>query len=255
MPVENYNTKVQHMNLPVRTHDTAISKLGEHYENAAGPALAVLLTTINPTFGAAAAAIGALLSYGNSQRTKIKQGYLAEQIRLQLEQHKNSIETLNENLHEAVTLAIQGVQSAVSTEKINRFAKIISGHIINNSSWDETATALRAITDLEDIHIKIISEASLHIDPSSRTAKFYIDTPNFPKPGFIDGRSTAPTIDILTKLGGRNRTEVQMFCMELMSKGLLHDNDQGSFSTGPVYTLTEAAFWLLAKIEHMSSEN
>ncbi|MFQ7900390.1 hypothetical protein ACHT8Q_11355 [Stutzerimonas degradans] len=241
------------MNLPIRAQDTAISKLGDTYENVAGPALVALLTLINPAFGASAAAIGALLSYGNSQRAKIKQEYLASQIKKQLEQHKNSIHNLNENLHEAIILAIQGVQSAVSTDKINRFAKIISGHIINSSSWDETATALRAIASLEDIHIQIISEASLHINTGNGQAKFYIETPNFPKPGMIDGRSTAPTLNILTLLTGRSHTEVEMFCMELMSKGLLHDNGQGSFDKGPVYTLTPAAFWLLQKIESMES--
>lgn len=242
------------MNLPIKEpQETSISKLGEYYENAAGPALTALLALIDPTF-AVASAIGGLLSYGNSQRAKVKQGYLAHQIKEQLEAHKADISSLNENLYEVVSLAVQGLESTVSTDKIDRFAKIISGHIIENSTWDETATALRAISSMEDIHIKILSEAALYAD-NNKQVKFYIATPDFPKPGMTNGRSVEPSVDILKKLDGRNYSEVRMFCMELMSKGLLHDDGQGAFEKGPVFTLTDASFWLLGKVESIKKGN
>jgi hypothetical protein len=241
------------MNLPVlEPKDTSISKIGEYYENGAGPALTACLALIDPTFGVASA-IGGLLSYGNSQRSKLKQGYLAHKIKEQLDGHKEEISSINENLHEAISLAVHGLESTVSTEKIDRFAKIISGHIIENSIWDETATALRTIANLEDIHIEILSNASLCYDHNNKQAKFYIETPDFPKPGMIDGRSIEPSINILDKLNNRSHAEVRMFCMELMSKGLIHNNGQGAFSKGPVFTLTDAAFWLLTKIEDIKN--
>lgn len=106
---------------------TAISTLGEKFENVGGPALVALLTTIDPAVGSTAVAIGGLLSYGSSHRSKLKQEYLAIQIRKSLEAHAADISHINENLHEAVALAIEGVQSAVSKEKIERFAKIVAG--------------------------------------------------------------------------------------------------------------------------------
>lgn len=240
------------MNLPRPPKSTVISNLGETYESAAGPALAAMLTLIDPTFGVTATAIGGLVSYGNSQRSKVKFAYFAKKVEEHLNKHDGDIESLNENLYEAIGLAIQGVESSVTTEKIERFARIISGHIIENNSWDETATALRAISSLEDIHIQILSEASYHKSSEDQQARFYISTPNFPTPGMIGGTAISPSVDILEKLDGRNHTEVRMFCMELMSKGILHDNGQGRFDKGPVFTLTEAAFWLLAKIEIIS---
>lgn len=231
--------------------NTAISTLGSVYEKTGAPALVAVLTAIDPSFGFAAA-IGSLLSYGNSQRSKVKTGYVAQKVAEQLQSCENSINKINENLHEAINLAMQGIESSVTINKLDRFARIISGHIIYSHSWDETATALRAISSLEDIHIEILNQASSNINITDRQARFYIKTPNFPKPGMINGSTTPPTIDILEKLNKRGHTEVRMFCMELMSKGLLHDNDQGKFDQGPVFTLTDAAFWLLAKIELIS---
>lgn len=244
-----HSTK-EKMTLTTPPQSTAISTLGEQYENKGGPALVALIATLDPTGGAIAASIGGLLSYGNSQRTKVKQEYFAEQIKVQLEQHKAAISNLNENLHEAVILALRGVESAASKEKIDRFARIVSGHIIQNSPWNETATALRIISDLEDIHIEILFKASLNIEVESGKAKFYVlDSKYSSAGGMIDGPLNPPSIDIVEALGGAGNAEVRMFCMELMSKGLLHDNDQGAFIKGPVFTLTEAAFWLLEKIK------
>lgn len=242
------------MALPAEPKETSVSKLGRHYDNGAGPALTALLTAIDPTFGAASA-IGGLLSYAHSKRSGLKHEYLVRKIQEQLEEHEGDINNINENIHEVLSLTIQGLESAVTTEKIDRFAKIMSDHIIENCPWDETATALRAISSLEDIHMHILSNAWHYYSNEHNEAKFYILTPNFPRPGIIDGRSTVPSIDILESLGGRGHTEVRMFCMELMSKGLLHDNGQGSFDKGPVFTLTDAADWLLRKVENLSRDN
>lgn len=235
-------------------HSTTLGNFGETYEGLGGPALVAMLTTIDPTCGLTAAAVGSLLSYAKSMRGQIKNEIFAKSVteRLRNLESKNFI--IAKDVEEAVLIAIEGVQRAVTTEQIQRFAKIISGHIEGASGWDETATALRTLSGLEDVHIKILNEASIHGRKSDGRFSFYIKDENFPKPGMKSGTAPKADFNILEIMSDRNKNEVTMFSMELIAKGLLHDGDQGQISTGPVFTLTEAAIWFLAKIELMAKE-
>jgi hypothetical protein len=232
--------------------NTVISTLGDIYERSGAPALVKLLTTVDPSF-TAAGAIGDLLVYGSSERAKCKNAYFAAKLEEQLKENTENIKRIEESLYEAVVLAIQGVQTAVSKDKIDRFAKIVAGHAERKSSWEETATALRAISTLEDIHIDILSTAARYPRDNDKEARFFVRTPRFRGSPFLNGKAVVePELEILGALEERTCTEITMYCMELMAKGFLHDNDQGQFDKGPVFTLTDAAYWLLVKIELIS---
>ncbi|PHR68280.1 MAG: hypothetical protein COA55_01450 [Alcanivorax sp.] len=259
--------------------DTKLSKIGSIYNGLGGEALMAFLTALNPAL-APAAMIGGLLNLAYTERSQYKLDFLLGSIESRLQDARDRIDQIDENLEEALEFAAQGVKTATSKEKIERFAKIISGHVIDGSSWDETATALRTLTGLEDVHIEVLSAASQISDvKSGGRGSFYINDPKSHlrntsaktyddvlsgSIGMAESRAGNDFLshhyketvkpDILEFLRDRSATEVTLFCNEMMAKGLLHDNDQGDFSEGPVFTLTSAAYWFLAKIEIISRE-
>lgn len=239
----------------IKPRETALSKLGDLYDGNGGPALVALLALVDPTCGVTAASIGSLLSYAKTQRDALKADYFAYSIKKRLDSHEKESLRIDENLHEAMKIALRGVEDSVTISKIERFSKIIAGHISKITSWDETATALRMLTDLEDIHITILSETSQKGSDNEGKYWFYIKEAGFNNMAFSEnGRNAKPTFDILSVLpDGYHSSVVKLFSMQLMAKGLLHDNDQGHFDQGPVFTLTDAAIWFMAKIELASS--
>lgn len=235
--------------------NTTLSNIGDGYDGLGGPALVAMLTAIDATCGGTAGAIGTLLSYASSMRGKAKNDIFAHSIIERLNKLETHSLHVSEDLEEAVLIAIDGVQRAVTEAQIQRFAKIISGHIIGTSGWDETATALRTLSGLEDIHIQILNEASIHGQKADGRFGFYIKDEDFPRPGMKSGTAPKVEFNILEVMPHRDKREIMLFSVELVGKGLLNDGDQGQIGTGQVFTLTEAAIWFLAKIELMAKKS
>lgn len=242
------------MNFPNRPpQNTRVSSWAEKYEKLGGPAIIALLTAINPGFGFLSAA-STLLSYGSTSKFQMKAEFFYKNLAAELKKVEKKIDSVPDDIEEAIIIALDGIKTSVTQEKVQRFAKIIAGHSVGNTSWDETASALRILSDLEDIHISILTQASLYGKIEGDKFGFFIKDDEYKSPGMRAGVSAKINLDLLDKLPGRNKTEIQLFCMELMAKGLLHDNDQGQTRDGPVFTLTNAAIWFLAKIEILAKD-
>lgn len=242
------------MNSPNRPpQDTTVSRWAARYEKLGGPAIIGLLTAINPAFAFLSSA-STLLSYGSTSKFQMKSEFFYKNLAEELRKVEEKIDSLPEDIEEAIIIALDGIRTSVSQEKIQRFAKIIAGHSVGNTSWDETASALKILSGLEDIHISILAQASIYGKIEGRKFGFFIKDDEYSPLGMSAGMRAKINFDLLDKLPGRNKTEIQLFCMELMAKGLLHDNDQGQTRAGPVFTLTNAAIWFLAKIEIVAKD-
>ena len=253
--------------------ETTLSTIGHVYEGVGGKALEAFLLAVCPGL-APAALITGLFSHAKTMRGQLKLDHFLAKVTEALEQHRNEIDSISENIEEVFELARQGITTSATNDKIQRFANIVSGHIIRDPDWDRTTTALRILTDLEDIHIRILSVASLYatqndlgsfyiLDPDSHAAKEArrklqqqtdpILTSGGPGIGLAMGGQKKPK-NILEDIGNLLPVDANLFCMQLMSKGLLHDNDQGYNTDGSVYTLTNGAYWFLSTVEYISKE-
>lgn len=255
--------------------DTTLSTIGHVYEGVGGKALEAFLLAVCPQL-APAALITGLFSHAKTMRGQLKLDHFLSKVAKALEEHRNEIDYISENIEEVLELARQGITTSATEDKIQRFANIVSGHIIRDPHWDRTTTALRILTDLEDIHIRILSVASLYatqsdlgsfyiLDPDSHAAKeakwkLQQQTAPILSPGGPGialpmgmGEKKKPK-NILEDILNLSPVDANMFCMQLMSKGLLHDNDQGYNTDGSVYTLTNGAYWFLTTVESISKE-
>ena len=230
--------------------------------------LTQIVSTALAPFSPAAAVVSAiqmLLGKASTEFEKRKLLSLMQHLQNELAGVKAERAQIKDDLYEVFVNASEAVHRTPSDAKIKRFARIISGHIKGSTDWDGTSVALRLVDRMDDIHIRILNEAWLHTpviqNDSQVKISFYINDPSSHvvnpaddgKMSFADTKSDLEACDILEHLKGWKAREITLFCNEMMALGLLHDNDQGTFDKGPVFSFTEAGVWLLPMIENINS--
>jgi len=190
--------------------------------------------------------------------SKNGQEYVIKRIQMFLEEIQIQLKDIEENtfkindeeaLFDLFQTVYENVAKSRSKDKIKRFARLVSNCLIHEIDWDEAEAAIRLISDLRDTHINIIKfavsiPASTHekfnglriISISKKENEFNI-------PSFRD------------ELSHLSDAAVKMYCSELISKGLLHDEGIGRVGIGALELLisTELADWLLIKIEEINN--
>ncbi|WP_139248747.1 hypothetical protein [Marinobacter antarcticus] len=131
-----------------------------------------------------------------------------------------------------------------SEERIKRFARLVGNCLVGDRQWDETEAAVRLISDLTDTHIQILTIIT-NLRVSDRESFEGLRVISVTENKIID--DVPPLIDSLHHL---SEAALKMYCSELISKGLLHDEGVGRWSTGSLDLLvpTSLADWLLEKI-------
>lgn len=140
--------------------------------------------------------------------------------------------------------AYENVVRTRSEERIKRFARLVGNCLGGDRQWDETEAAVRLISDLTDTHIKILTIITT-LRVSERDSFEGLRVIPVTENKIID--DVPPLIDSLPYL---SEAALKMYCSELISKGLLHDEGVGRWSTGSLDLLvpTPLADWLLDKI-------
>ncbi len=130
-----------------------------------------------------------------------------------------------------------------SDQKRSRFAEIITNQVAKPTPWDEPESAVRLLSDLEDIHIEII-DAALGA-PIAEGAFSGLRVISLAAEPIDSGNQNAP-ISLLTSFPLYGTASLRMACAELTAKGLLHDEGIGRWDMGAMknFVPTDLAQWL-----------
>jgi len=140
--------------------------------------------------------------------------------------------------------AYERVVRTRSEDRIDRFAALVGSCLGGDKSWDEAEAAVRLVSDLTDTHIRILIIVT-NLRVSDRES--------------FEGLKIIPVTDskiiddvppLISKFDQLSEAALKMYCSELISKGLLHDEGIGRWSCGSLNLLvpTTLADWLLEKI-------
>lgn len=176
--------------------------------------------------------------------TKRIQIYL-EELKTRLDVVENKVINSNdeEALFDLMQTAFENVVRTRSENKIKRFARLTSDCLLNDRNWDETEAAMRLLSDLTDIHITIL-QIAINAPMSANGHRVMS----------VIGDNSIPCLK--TNFDYLSDAALKMYCSELISKGLLHDEGIGRVGCGALDMLepTALASWLLEKVDEMSSE-
>lgn len=174
-----------------------------------------------------------------------------EEIQVQLKDIEENTFKINdeEALFDLFQTAYENVTKSRSKDKIKRFARLVSNCLISEIDWDEAEAAIRLISDLTDTHINIIKFA-VSIPASTNEAFKGLRIISISKK---ENEFNVPSLR--GELSHLSDAAIKMYCSELISKGLLHDEGIGRWGTGSLELLipTELADWLLIKIEEINN--
>lgn len=131
----------------------------------------------------------------------------------------------DETVYDLFLLVVEKVLRTRNSEKIRRFAGITANCLCGKMSWDETEAAVDLINSISEPQMAILLEAN--------STEGYIQVSKLP-------------------LAFESLTEVssQLFCADLVSKGLLVDKGVNHLGGGAMELLSSTALnkWFLEKI-------
>lgn len=124
------------------------------------------------------------------------------------------IEIDDEELFDLVSGSFDEVVKTKSREKINRFANLSKNYIMNELEWDEVEAALRLASDLSESHVAILL--------------FVVNDVPHNKGFFLKKKETQKVFDdkipvLNDAFQNYSVVALQLFCSELLSRGLLSD--------------------------------
>lgn len=167
--------------------------------------------------------------------------------RLQRLEGLNTVEP-TENLFDLMMQVFNEVVKTRSEEKRKCFANIVANQVVNECAWDEAETATRLLSDLTDLHIKILQEtlkAPKNIDGVFKDKRVIIlSDVNTEDPNIAVAK---PSTNISPKFPDVPVAVLKMACSELFARGLLHDEGIGRFDASSMqyFIATEMAQWLM----------
>ncbi|HCE1777888.1 TPA: hypothetical protein NGS17_004542 [Vibrio parahaemolyticus] len=136
----------------------------------------------------------------------------------------------DETISDLFQLVVEKVVRTRNSEKIKRFAGISANCLSGNVSWDETEAAVELINS--------ISEPQMAILLAANSTEGYIQVSKLPL-----------AFESLTEISS------QLYCADLVSKGLLVDKGVSHLDGGAIELLSSSALnkWLLEKINVLDS--
>lgn len=183
---------------------------------------------------------------GRASRIQTKR---LEQFVLDLQNRLDAVELIcadvnGDEFADFMLSALENVWRARTAEKRSYFADIVSKQVIEAHSWDDADMAIRLISELESIHIDVLtvvlSVQQRHGDAEGLNV-FALDIE--PGEGVIANFAQSLT----AKLGGRySSVALRLACSELTARGLLHDDGVGRWDAKAMtyFVATDLAVWL-----------
>lgn len=151
----------------------------------------------------------------------------------------------DEELFDITLLSLEQVVKTRSEHKRTRFAQIIAKQISTGAKFDVAETAIRLVSELEDIHIEILNEAM--IAPLQPAPFDYLRVVTIaPSPlRTVSGNLPPQLKDSFTDLSDE---VLRLICSELVAKGLLKDEGIGRWDTKGMeyFTTTSLTHWLFS---------
>ena len=150
----------------------------------------------------------------------------------------------DEALFDLLQIAIEEVSKTRVDDRIKQFSRVISNYLTKSVTWDEANAAMRILSDITELHIRILQYA-INLPPSKEKVTsglqvFYVD--------HMKKGNTKPLI--FDELPNITESTLRMYCSELIAKGLLHDEGVRRFggSNIQILTPTNMTNWLLDTI-------
>lgn len=167
--------------------------------------------------------------------------------RLERVEHKPRVD--QEELFDLVIDAIERAVRTRSAEKRAQFAAIVANRMEGDLEADQASMAMRIISELDALHLAILSIAIRAPDgppPFSGIAICFVEAPE------DAGSAESFDVPILTKIFSDHPTAVvRLAVAELIARGLLHDEGVNRWDSGAMeyVRVTESAKWLCARLD------
>lgn len=152
--------------------------------------------------------------------------------------------TQDEEFNDLILFTFEKVAKTRSTDKLKRFAEIIANQLVKPTSWDEPESAVRLLSDLEDIHIQIL-DVALKTPKMSVGAFHGLQVISLIDKSKYDQMENPPE-HLFNTLPQYKPSVLRMACAELVAKGLLLDEGIGRWDLSPMsfFVATDLAEWL-----------
>jgi hypothetical protein len=165
-----------------------------------------------------------LLAGAGIKRKEQRVLHFISELRHELEHVKEAPAGLDrDELTDFLIDTTERVSRSRSADKRVRFARLVSGQILQPRDWDEAEMSARLLDDLTDLHIKILAAA---VNASMCDAPFdglrVVALSDWPQ----DSKAERKPL-LLPQLLTVAQDTVRMACAELLSRGLLHDEGIG----------------------------
>ena len=169
---------------------------------------------------------------GNDFVTKRLQTFITElQEQLKTLQNK-ALKTDDEALFDLLQIAIEEVSKTRANERIKQFSRVISNYLTKSVAWDEANAAMRILSEITELHIRILQYAiSLPPSKEEATRGLQVFCVCHMKKGY-----TKPLI--FDEFPNISESTLRMYCSELIAKGLLHDEGIGRWGVSNMQFLT-----------------
>jgi hypothetical protein len=164
-----------------------------------------------------------------------------------IEEPKNLL--AQEDLYDLMVATFEQVVKTRSEEKRVRFAQLIANGIVTESTFENIEAALRLVGELDDIHIQILSVAL----QARGCIEVFDGLPIITFSGNFEAKTTGGISSpvLVNVFANIPESRLKLSCIELLSKGLLHDESIGRYMgkmQNEVFTATELASWLFTWI-------
>jgi hypothetical protein len=185
-----------------------------------------------------------LSGYGSKIQEERLNQFLQE-ISTKLEALESTTEL--EASEELFDFLVKSFDSVIQTRSISKrkyFADIFSKQVEKQNEWEEAEAALRFLSDLTELHLRILEEAvatPLCSEPFKGLRVITFD----PTPFGSDKKF--PPKCLSKALSSYSHLALRMGCSELLSKGFLYDEGVGRWDTKAMEYLatTEQADWFM----------
>lgn len=155
----------------------------------------------------------------------------------------------SEELFDLIMQILDQIVKTRSEEKRKRFANLFVNQVGNQCDWDEAETACHLLGDISDIQIQIL-EVCLNAKPCNYPFAGERVLTIFDHHKFFERKDVAlPVPTNITKYFPLlSESTIELFCSNLMAKGLLQDQGVGGYGGGifmGYFSATDSAKWLI----------
>ena len=183
---------------------------------------------------------------GRASRMQMKRlEQFAIDLRIRLEQVEAIHADINgDEFADFILYTLEKIWRARTAEKRQRFADVVVRQVVQGKSWDDADMAVRLVSELEDIHISLLSVALAALPGTEVFAGKRIVALDVENGGAIVSNFST---SLIGKLGDQySIIAMRMACSELVARGLLHDEGIGRWDTAAMtyFVATDLAAWL-----------